>query len=244
MVDHIDLDTFFDEDRIHPWIGCTTDRGIPKDYWKHFMVYEQSPHDLSAKGSTLKKWRINAPDQKQFIARIDPQILTHVDLLKADKGEEFNTLFKRCIVRPLALESSSLLLHTSAQFRPSADHEKRVIEIIRMIREELNPRLPEFKIVWRADGLWEESDHYLDLCKEHNLIPCIDPLMWSEDDPLPQNSHYYWRILGQRGLSVRLSDFDLDRLAEFSADMQCPGWVIFASPHLMPVAKKWRTWFV
>ena len=257
MVDHIDLDAFFDEDQIHPWIGCTTDRGIPKGYWKDFTVYEQSHHDLSAKGSTLKKWKANVPDGRHLVARLDPQLIEHPDLLKNEKSEDFNTLLHRCVVRCLALGSQALLIHTPSHFRPSSTHEKQMIEAIRLIRESLSQsRLKanqeddalsvnqhETQIVWRADGLWEESESYLDLCTEHNLIASVDPLMWPDDEPLPTSSHYYWRILGQRGLSTRLSDYDLDRLAEFSSEMACPGWVLFASPHLLPVARKWRTWF-
>jgi hypothetical protein len=241
MVDHIDLDSFFDEDQIHPWIGCTTDRGIPKGYWKDFTVYEQSTHDLSAKGNTLKKWKGNAPEKTQFVARLDSQLISHPDVLKAEKSEEFKALFHRCVVRCLALESPAVLLHTPAHFRPSSINEKRVIEIVRLLRETLNDQAPH--LIWRADGLWEESETYLDLCSDQKLIASVDPLMWPDNDPLPKSSHYYWRILGQRGLSTRLSDFDLDRLAEFSSEMKCPGWVIFASPHLFSIARKWRTWF-
>ena len=257
MVDHIDLDSFFDEDQIHPWIGCTTDRGIPKGYWKDFTVYEQSIHDLSAKGSTLKKWKGASPDGNHLVARIDSKLIEHPDLLKPEKGEDFNALFHRCIVRCLALESPAILIHTSSDFRPSSVHEKRIIETVRLLRQSFSnsfsqqnqdnllqaPSIQEPHIVWRADGLWEESENYLDLCNDQDLIASVDPLMWPDDEPLPQSSRYYWRILGQRGLSTRLSDYDLDRLAEFSAEMGCPGWVLFASPHLLPVARKWRTWF-
>lgn len=243
MVDHFDIDSFLEEDSISPWIGCVTDRGIPKGYWKNFDVYEQSHQDLAAKGSTLKKWTVDLPEDRHFIARLDPQLVMHADLLKPEGSDALNKLLHTCAVRSLALRSQALLLHTPAQFRPSSENERRIIHAFKLIKSTLNEQDQHPHLIWRADGLWEESESYFDLCTDQHIIPCIDPLMWDEEDPLPQGERYYWRLLGQKGLSTRLSDFDLDRLVEMSAEMQKPGWLIFASPHMMSVAKKCRSWF-
>ena len=118
----------------------------------------------------------------------------------------------------------------------------------------LRERLPQTLLAWRADGLWEGSEHYLELCDEQKIIPVIDPLMWDEDLPLPRGVHAYWKVMGGQGLSPRLGEYDLDKLldhaeswitsAEESADhdqFRSTLWVNFTSTQMFSAARRWQS---
>ena len=93
----------------------------------------------------------------------------------------------------------------------------------------------------KADGLWSESEAFYDLCEVENIIPVIDPLMWEEDEPLPKGAFAYWKIMGGQGLSVRLSEYDLDKLLDLAdqwfanQDQASPYklWANFTSPKMI-----------
>ena len=211
-----------------PSVACVTDRGVSEGYWKRFRCYEMSHSDLRAKPSALRKWRETAPEGAEFIARLDPQVA--LDLFQGDRAEE---LLRHAQLRCEALGASALLLHTPATFRPSREH----IDALRAFANRFDRPCP---IAWRADGLWEESDTYFELCAELELIPVIDPLMWDEDEELPQGQRYYWRVLGGQGLTPRVSDFDLDRLLDLCEQTEAEGWVVFSSPRMEREAKRFR----
>lgn len=211
-----------------PSVACVTDRGVSEGYWKRFRCYEMSHSDLRAKPSALRKWRESAPEGAEFIARLDPQVA--LDLFTGERAEE---LIKHGSLRCEALQASALLLHTPASFRPSREH----IEALRGFMQRFERPCP---VAWRADGLWEESDTYLELCAELDLIPVIDPLMWEEDEALPQGERFYWRVLGGQGLTPRVNDFDLDRLLDLCEQAEAEGWVVFSSPRMEREAKRFR----
>jgi hypothetical protein len=79
----------------------------------------------------------------------------------------------------------------------------------------------------------------------------IDPLMGDEELPLPGGMFAYWKIMGGQGLSVRLGEYDLDKLADLADQWltmrgESEGkhlWVNFASPKMIPAAKRWRELF-
>ena len=215
---------------MHIQVACVTDRGIPRTYWKHFNCYEMSSQDLSAKIPTLRKWRMQAPAEASFVARIDPQLAT-----QKFTGSSAGKLWEKALYTQEALQASALLLHTPSSFRPSAENEQA-------LRQWINDIELPCPLIWRGDGLWEESEHYFKVCQELGMSAVIDPLMWDDEDPMPVDQQFYWRILGGQGLTPRLSDYDLDQLLNLVdeyADHQ--GWVVFSSPHMMQVARRWRT---
>ena len=209
-------------------VACATERGVPTRYWKQLRCYEMSHSDLNAKPATLRKWREAAPEGASFIARIDPKLAAlHFE------GDEAQTLWRHALLRQQALEAEVLLLHTPATYRPS--HE--AIAALRRFFGELERPCP---IAWRAEGLWEESETYLELCEELNLLPVIDPLMWDEDEPRPTGAQIYWRVLGGQGLTPRVTEMDLERLIELSDELDSGGWVVFTSPRMEKEAARFN----
>lgn len=217
-----------EEDASRPQVACVTDRGIPKKYWDHFDCYELSTHDLSAKPSTLRRWREAAPQGASLISRIGPELATHKFV-----GEAAEEAWALDLKRQEALGASAMLLHTPSSFRPSEEHYRAVTSFL----EKAERPCP---LIWRADGLWEESERYFEFCATHEITPAIDPLVWDEEEPFPEGDTYYWRVMGGQGLNPRLSDYDLDQLLELCETAGTQGWVVFSSPHMYQTARRWR----
>lgn len=224
-------------------VSCATDRGIYDGYWKALEHYELSHQDLATKVKRLRTWREQAPSHAQFTARINPAVLSQ--MFSDDRGiSSFSEAeIAKTLARVEALNASLILLHTPSSIRPSAEHEKAVLK--------LKERLPEdLPLAWRADGLWSESEAFYDLCAEQDIIPVIDPLMWEEDEPLPQGNFAYWKIMGGQGLSVRLSEYDLDKLIDLAEqwfmdkeEQKHHLWVNFTSPKMLSLARRWYDMF-
>ena len=231
-------------------ISCVTGRGVYSDYWKHLNCYELSHQELSSRVSRLRQWKAESPSNADWVARIDPVVIS--EMFSDERG--ISSISEAAIARALsrvdALDAPLLLLHTPSSIRPSSEHERAVI----MLRERLPAHLP---LVWRADGLWGDSEHYFDLCASQHITPVIDPLMWDEDLSLPSGSLGYWKVMGGAGLSPRLSEYDLDKLldladqwlslAELNASAEATQgghtglWVNFTSSKMYSAARRWRS---
>ena len=225
-------------------VSCATDRGVYRGYWRALSCYELSHQDLAAKAKRLRSWREEAPAESSFIARIDPKVIS--EMTSPDRGisSVAEAEIAKALTRVEALGSSLLMLHTPSSVRPSAEHERAIITL----RERLPQSLP---LAWRADGLWSESESFYELCAAQEITPVIDPLMWDEELPLPGGMFAYWKIMGGQGLSVRLGEYDLDKLADLADQWltmreESEGkhlWVNFTSPKMIPAAKRWRELF-
>lgn len=225
-------------------VSCATDRGVYEGYWKALSCYELAHQDLAAKAKRLRAWREQAPEDASFVARIDPSVISEMFSDERGISSIAEAEIAKALTRVEALNSSLLMLHTPSQLRPSSLHEQAVIKL----RERLPTELP---LVWRADGLWAESETFYELCSDQGITPVIDPLMWDEDEALPSGLFAYWKIMGGQGLSVRLGEYDLDKLADLAdqwlgAHGENDGshlWVNFTSPKMVPVARRWRELF-
>lgn len=229
-------------------VSCATGRGVYPDYWKHLSVYELSAQDLDTRASKLRQWRETAPESAIFVPRIDPAVISEMFSDQRGISSQSEAAIARALTRVEALRAPVLLLHTPSSVRPSQAHERAVIKL----RERLPADLP---LIWRADGLWEDSESYFELCAAHEITPVIDPIMWDEDESLPTGARAYWRVMGGAGLSPKLSEYELDKLlnladqwlSERSSDHReahpaaTPQlWVHFSSHHMFSAARRWR----
>ncbi|MAD60070.1 MAG: hypothetical protein CMH49_00970 [Myxococcales bacterium] len=228
----------------HLAVSCATDRGVYAGYWKVLKNYELSAQDLSTKANRLRAWREQAPQEGSFVSRISDQVISEMFSDQRGISSKSEAEIARALTRVEALNSDLLLLQTPSSIRPSQTHEAAIIKL----RERLPSSLP---LAWRADGLWSESEAFYDLCAAQNIIPVLDPLMWEEDEPLPKGSFAYWKIMGGQGLSVRLSEYDLDKLLDLAdqwfanQDQESPYklWANFTSPKMIPLANRWQDMF-
>jgi hypothetical protein len=231
------------EVNLHLSVSCATDRGVYSGYWKVLRDYELSNQDLATKVNRLRTWKEQAPEDARFMARISPKVISEMFSDQRGISSVSEAEIARAMARVEALDSKLLILHTPSNIRPSKQNEEAVIKL----RQRVSDTLP---IAWKADGLWAESEAYYELCSAHNLVPVIDPLMWDEDEPLPSGQLAYWKIMGGQGLSVRLSEYDLDKLLDL-ADQRFSSlegtdhhlWANFTSPKMIPLAHRWRDMF-
>ena len=230
-------------------VSCVTGRGIYGDYWRHLDCYEQSHQELSTRPSKLRQWRSSAPTGSHFVARINPDVIPAMFSDQRGISSVSEAEIARALSRVEALDASILMLHTPSSIRPSAEHERAVIKL----RARLPGTLP---LAWRADGLWEDSEQYFDLCAAHKIIPVIDPLMWDEERALPHGRHAYWKIMGGQGLTPRLGEYDLDKLLDLADMWQSLAeeitdesglqteptlWVNFTATQMFSAARRWRS---
>ncbi|MCA9539162.1 MAG: hypothetical protein KC620_09775, partial [Myxococcales bacterium] len=53
----------------------------------------------------------------------------------------------------------------------------------------------------------------------------------------PEGPHFYWRLLGRRGMTGRFTDHELDTLLDLSADRE-GGHVVFTAATMLPDARR------
>lgn len=228
----------------HLAVTCATDRGVYAGYWKVLNHYELSAQDLATKANRLRIWREQAPQNASFVSRISDKAISEMFSDQRGISSIAEAEIARALTRVEALGSELLLLQTPSHIRPSTTHEAAIIKL----RERLPESLP---LAWKADGLWSESEAFYELCEAQQIIPVIDPLMWEEDEPLPNGAFAYWKIMGGQGLSVRLSEYDLDKLLDLADQWfakQDPEssyklWANFTSPKMIPLAHRWQDMF-
>ncbi len=216
---------------LHRMVACATNRGLTKNYFKYFSFYEMTQADISATPKTLRKWRKFAPDHARFVVRVDSQIATKYQF----KGEQAEQIWQKAMEHRDLLKSELILIHTPSSFRPSTENISALRDFIKSHQSE------NFNIAFRADGLWEDTDTYFDLCQELQIVPVIDPINWPDDQDMPFGNIIYWRILGRKGLGVRLSEFDLENIDEWSADAEGEVYIALTSPHMSFQGKYWAS---
>jgi uncharacterized protein YecE (DUF72 family) len=210
------------------FVACVTDRGVGKNYWQYFSCYELSEQDMMVSDKTLKKWRKHAPAHAKFIVRLDSA------LAKCEfKGEKAEQLWQKAIKQKEILQSELFFFHTPSSFRPSTEN---IENLRRFFKEHARD---DFNIAWRADGLWEDTDLYFELCQELSIVPVIDPIHWPEDEDMPFGNIVYWRLMGRKGMSVRLSETDLENIMEWSDDASGEVYIILTSAKMNYQAKRW-----
>ncbi|MBU0550795.1 hypothetical protein KKF91_04600 [Myxococcota bacterium] len=149
---------------------------------------------------TLNRWRKGTPEGAAWV------VVTRMAAFNAATAPELEA----ATARAAALGAETLLLITPASLRPTRENAEAMIRFFKARGE--GPR-----IAWWAEGLWESQHEIRDeICAATGLIPAVDPLAPSpegmEAPPPPEGAFFYWRVMGSRGLSGRLSDFELDQL--------------------------------
>ena len=206
-------------------VGCC---GFPinkKEYFKKFSLVElQSTfYEIPAKIETVKKWGEEAPKDFEFTLKAF-QVITHdsksptYKRLKRKFGDPENYgFFKNTkevfeaweMTREVAkaLNSKIVVFQCPASFKP----EKENIENFRNFFKKIKGK--NFIFVWEPRGNWSE-DLIKGLCKELNLIHCVDPF---KQKPLFGKINYF-RLHGLNGwynLKYNYTKKDLLQLKKF-----------------------------
>lgn len=200
-------------------VACLGFRGPVSRYFQRLTAMELTPAHAEITKRSLQRWRQQAPAQARFVP------MMHPDLLAARfEGAQAQLALKRTLRQAALLRADTILFHTPASFRPSAENRE---QLLRFFSTYKGPR-----VAWWADGLWagmpEERDA---LCAQAGLIPVVDPLALDDDEPLPAGEFVYWRLRGKLGMRAQFSDYDLDRLLQLSRGRR--GYVTFTAPEML-----------
>ncbi len=211
-------------------VGCVGYDGARARYWGPLDTLELSAAELDKpKLSTLQRWRREAPETGRFVVGASPGLAA-----AGFTGAAAEAAWAETLARVEALGASTVLLRTTAAFRPTAANRRNLVEFF-----ERNGQ-PELELAWWAEGLWESAPEDRDaLCAKAGLLPVVDPLAIDEDE-VPQGPRFYWRIFGRRGMQGRFSDYELDRLAAFAEGRE-GGSVVFTTGPMMRDARTFAT---
>jgi uncharacterized protein YecE (DUF72 family) len=205
-------------------VGCC---GFPinkKEYFKKFSLVEiQSTfYEIPAKIETVKKWREEAPKDFEFTLKAF-QVITHdsksptYKRLKRKFGNPKNYgFFKNTkevfdaweMTREVAkvLDSKIVVFQCSSSFKPEKENIENFRNFFKKIREK------NFIFAWEPRGNWSE-DLIKELCKELNLVHCVDPF---KQKPVFGKINYF-RLHGRDGYNLRYkyTSEDLKALLKF-----------------------------
>lgn len=203
--------------------GCRIQTGPNRKYWKHFGVLEIDARVVATmKDGTADRWRKEAPDGALFVPVV----------ALSDFGADSVARWRRAMAVAARLGAETVLLHTSARFRPTVANRKALVRFMAAERPE------DIAVAWWADGLWEGQPEDRDaLCAEAGLLPAIDPLSLDDDEEPPPGERIYWRLMGRKGLVPRYTDYEITTLADLVAD-RTAGHVIFTAPTMLPDARR------
>jgi len=195
-------------------------------YWEQGL----SAFELNQQNSkTLRRWSHEAPEGVRFILPLEPGLLS-----AGFKGPQAEEAWDRSLKVAKRLPTDLLLLRTPAHFRPTKENREA-------LKAFFGARLKGsgLRLAWWAEGLWEGlEEEWFTLCEELGVTPILDPLAMEDDPPL--EGDFYWRLMGRRGMSAGFSDYDLERLLEWSTGRS--GVVLFSHSTMLRDAKRFVQW--
>jgi uncharacterized protein YecE (DUF72 family) len=203
-------------------VGCC---GFPvrRDiYYQNFPVVElQQTFYQLPQIVTGRRWKEEAPLDFEFTMKAW-QLITHEpssptyrrlrivipEEKKKDYGffkgtEEVDEAWLRTAEFARALDVRKIVFQTPASFNPSNGHVKNLRQFFKKIERQ------SFTFVWEPRGRWERKE-VEGLCKELNIIPCLNPF----DAPLNLATLLYVRLHGRTGYRYRYSEEELVELQE------------------------------
>jgi uncharacterized protein YecE (DUF72 family) len=209
-------------------IGCCGWAGSQASYFSQFPVIEiQSTFYDPPAAKVAAGWRTSAPPDFEFCIKAW-QLITHscssptyrrlrrsISSERREQcgffrdTEEVWDAWKTTLEIAEALRATVVLFQCPASFRPTPDNIENLSRFFRRIGSQ------PFRLAWEPRGPWPcEVIH--DLCAQHRLIHCVDPLMSRSID----GDIVYWRLHGKGSYSYRYTDEDLADLKKLRSQTQ------------------------
>lgn len=91
----------------------------------------------------------------------------------------------------IQLNCNKILFQTPSTFKPEDSNKNNILKFFDCIKKNCRNK---FYFIWEARGNWSD-DEIKEICKEHNLIHCVDPLSPFINNPVYGRFNYY-RIHG------------------------------------------------
>jgi len=210
-----------------PLIGCCGWAGSQAQYFSQFPIIEiQSTFYDPPAIRVAARWRTIAPPGFEFCIKAW-QLITHSPSsptyrrlrqpVSAGRRAFFGSFqetdevwqaWMRTLEIADAIRASVVLFQCPASFRASPVN----IENLSRFFHKIGPQ--SFRLAWEPRGPWP-AEAVRDLCAQHRLIHCVDPLVSTPD----YQGASYWRLHGKGSYSYRYTDedlIDLVRLLSFA----------------------------
>ncbi|MCS7223129.1 MAG: DUF72 domain-containing protein [Armatimonadetes bacterium] len=207
-------------------IGCC---GFPvkrSQYYRQFPVVEiQQTFYQPPQKETVKRWRVEAPDDFLFTVKAW-QLITHPPtsptyrrlkkpLSDKEKREAGHLQLTDTVLRAWdetvaiaqILRSPIILIQTPSSFRPQQENLDRLRKLIPILQQS------RMVIAWEPRGDWS-ADQIEALCRELHLLPAGDPF-GPYRSPLLSTPTRYFRLHGITGYRYRFTDSDLSQLSSW-----------------------------
>ncbi len=217
-------------------VSCLGHVGGLESYWKNFNTLEVHKPQQGLQLSTLSRWRRQAPANVEFVMGT-PLNFAETGL----RGDAALAMWQQTVKEAQALEAKIVMMRTQASFRPSKENRDALrsffSEQLKILENEGHP----LKVCWAAEGLWDAlSEEHQELCRAAGIVPVFDPLALDDDEELPEDDFFYWRLMGNRGLGARFTDHELDMLLELCGERN-EGYISFTSAQMMRDAARFVT---
>lgn len=233
-----------------PLIGCCGWAGSQAEYISQFPVIEiQSTFYDPPTLKVAARWRAISPPDFEFCLKAW-QLITHppssptyrrlrrpVDAKRRaffgsfqDTDEVWRAWTKTLEIVE-AVRASVVLFQCPASFRATSPN----IENLSRFFQRLGPQI--FRIAWEPRGPWP-PEVVRDLCAQHRLIHCVDPLVAAPD----YESASYWRLHGKGSYSYRYTNDDLFALKKLLllAPTHSRAYILFNNLGMKEDAKRFR----
>jgi uncharacterized protein YecE (DUF72 family) len=212
-----------------PLIGCCGWAGSQPQYFSQFPVIEiQSTFYDPPASKVAARWRTIAPPGFEFCIKAW-QLITHAPSsptyrrlrrpIDAERSALFGSFqdtdevwkaWMKTLEIAEAVRASAVLFQCPASFQASRPN----IENLSRFFQKLGPQ--PFRLAWEPRGPWP-AELVRDLCAQHRLIHCVDPLCSAPD----RENAIYWRLHGKGSYSYRYTDEDLAELKKLL--LRAPG---------------------
>ncbi len=221
-------------------IGCC---GFPiarKKYFANLPVVEiQKTFYEPPSPDVARKWKDEAPQDFEFTIKAW-QIITHestsptykrlsIALTQSQRKQvgsfKLNDMtymgWQRTLEIARILGANKVLFQCPASFLPTTENKKRMKSFFKEI-----PR-KGIVCIWEPRGEWK-TDEIAQICKELNLIHCVDPFVAEE----VTSGLIYWRLHGIGGYRHRYSNDELEHLRgklmeKIGKSQECEAYIFF-----------------
>jgi uncharacterized protein YecE (DUF72 family) len=201
-------------------IGCCGWAGSQTHYLSQFPVVEiQSTFYDPPAARVATRWRTIASPGFAFCIKAW-QLITHSSSsptyrrlrkpVETDRKGQFGSFqntdevwwaWTRTLEIATAVRAEVVLFQCPASFQATRQNTQNLSRFF----EKIGPL--SFRLAWEPRGVWP-PEIIRDLCAEHNLIHCVDPLICQSTS----RSSLYWRLHGKGSYSYRYTDEDLASL--------------------------------
>lgn len=219
-----------------PEVGLCGWNGAQGAYFKDFSCIEiQSTFYDPPSPKVAAKWKEVAPDNFHFCIKAW-QLITHAassptyrrlrsPLTEADRAavglfqqtEQVWKAWEKTLEIARATSSQVILFQCPKSFLPTSTNLTNFTAFFRKVEIE------GFRFAWEPRGDAWTDDLVRELCQEHDLLHCVDPLVATS----VHGELLYWRLHGLGSYSYQYTDDDLLRLKRLLRSSGKPGYLMF-----------------